>query len=149
LSISSKTLLIKNLNSETQNKATPVGSTVLTLMSLLNGEIIKIQVRLLPVHFKLSHVYQYYKLYINITNELFQALFYHINKWTHHCYHWTGHQPTIVTTQAKARLFYRSGRCTPINDRTSDMSSSIRVSLSDNNWQILFQLYHISLFLFE
>jgi len=126
-------------------------------VSLLNGEIFKSKVRLLPVHFKLSHVYQYYKLYINVTNELFQALFYHINKWTHHCYQWTGHQPTIgighqstiVTTRAKARLPDQSGGCTPSNDRTSDMSSSIRVPLLDNNWQALFQLYHISLFLLK
>jgi len=46
-------------------------------------------------------------------------------------------QPTIVTMQAKARLPDQSGGCTPINDHTSDMSSSIRVPLSDNNQQAL------------
>ena len=45
----------------------------------------------------------------------------------HHCYHWTGCQPTSVTAQAKARLLDRAGWFTPIHDRTSDMSSSIRV----------------------
>jgi len=51
---------------------------------LLNGENIKNQVRLLPVPIKISHIYQLYKLhtYINVINESFQALFYHINKWT-------------------------------------------------------------------
>jgi len=44
----------KNLNYETENKATSVGSTVLTIIFLLNGEGIKIQVRLLPVSFKNS-----------------------------------------------------------------------------------------------
>jgi len=58
-----------------------------------------------------------------------------------------GPQPTIVTTWANARLPDLSGRCTPINDHTSDMSSSIRVPLADNNWQALFQLYHMSLFI--
>ena len=65
-------------------------------VSLLNGEIFKGKVRLLPVHFKFSHVYQQYKLYINVINESFQALFCHINKWTYHCYHCSGFSPLLL-----------------------------------------------------
>ena len=50
-------LLINNFNHETENMATSVGSIALKLMSLLNGEIIKTQVCLLPMHFKFSDVY--------------------------------------------------------------------------------------------
>jgi len=49
------------LNRETENKATHVGSTALIFMSLLNGEIIKAQVRLLPEYFKFSYVYKCYQ----------------------------------------------------------------------------------------
>jgi len=61
LSITSKILLIKNLDRETENKATLVGSTALVIMFLLNKENIKNQVRLLPVYFKFS-------MFINATN---------------------------------------------------------------------------------
>ena len=57
------------LNRETENKATPVSSTALT--SIFS----KAQVRLLPVYFKFSHVYQCYKLHINIINESFKHCF--------------------------------------------------------------------------
>jgi len=69
----------KNFNHETENKATHVGSTALTLIVFLTGESIKS----LPAPFKISLVYQLYKLYINVINESFQGLLCHINKWTH------------------------------------------------------------------
>ena len=71
-----KILVIKNFNHETENKATPVDSTALTFMSLLSGEVFKNKVRSLPILFKISHVYQHFKLYTNVINELFQILFY-------------------------------------------------------------------------
>jgi len=76
-------LLIKDFNHEIEDKATHVGSTALLLMFIPNEENIKTQVRLLPVPFKISHVYQLSKLYTNVINESFQILFCHINKWTH------------------------------------------------------------------
>ena len=76
----------KNLNYETENKATLGGSTTFTLMFLLNGESIKTQVCLLLVPFTNSHVFYKYQKFHNIPvfNELFQALFWHINNWIHH-----------------------------------------------------------------
>ena len=50
------------------------------------GEIFKNKVRLLPMYFKFSHVYQCSKLHINVINESFKHCFCHINKWTHHCH---------------------------------------------------------------
>ena len=54
-----------NLDHETENKATLVGSTALTIIFL------QTQVRLLPVYFKFSHVYQCYKLHINVISKSF------------------------------------------------------------------------------
>ena len=43
----------KGFNHKTGDKATHVGSTALTFMFLLNGEIFKNKVRILLVHFKI------------------------------------------------------------------------------------------------
>ena len=53
--------LIKHLNHEIEIiKVTPVGLTALTIILLLNEENIKTQVRLLPVSFRISYIYQLY-----------------------------------------------------------------------------------------
>jgi len=59
----------------------------------------KTQVRLLPVSFRISHIYQLhnYQCY----QWIISILFCHINKWTHQIaiIKWTGRQPTIVISE--------------------------------------------------
>jgi len=44
---------MKHLNHETENKATPVGSTAFTFMSLLNGGIFKNKARFIACAFQI------------------------------------------------------------------------------------------------
>ena len=109
----------KSSNHRKEDKVTLVGSTALTFMSLLNGGIFKSKVRLLHVHFKLSHVYQYYKLYINVTNKLFQTLFCHIKKWTH--------QRSIISEQDVSPPFLPVNRASAHHCYPADQGQASRL----------------------
>ena len=68
-----QTLLIKNFNHKTEEKATPVGSTALIFMFLLNKENIKNQVRLLPVSFKQTLFISYHMMISISMNQITQC----------------------------------------------------------------------------
>ena len=64
----------QDFNHDTENKATPAGLTALTLMSLLNGEIIKSKVRSLPVSFK-QPLFSSYDMIVSISRNQFTQCF--------------------------------------------------------------------------